>query len=141
MDIEQLKSNFKEIGYVPNIGRIAFEELANTLITTERLIYVMEGNCKSTIGLLLATDIRVLFVGCSPLRKSVIEKFSYEAIASNEFSEGIYSVAGTIKVQSSGKSITVEGCDPKESVKFIKTVKQFIIDRNINNGNITDSKS
>jgi hypothetical protein len=141
MDIKQLKSVFEKLGYVPNTGRIAFEELANTLITTERLIYVMEGNCKSTVGLLVATDIRVLFVGCSPLKRSVIEKFSYEAIASNEFSESIYSVAGTIRVQSSGKSIVVEGCDPKESVKFIDTVKQIITDRNINNGNISDSKS
>jgi hypothetical protein len=141
MDIKQLKSVFQELGYIPNTGRIAFEELANALITTERLIYVMEGNCKSTVGLLVATDIRVIFVGCSPLKKSVIEKFSYEAIASNEFTEGIYAVAGTIRVQSSGRNIVVEGCDPKESQKFINTVKQIIIDRNTNNGNISDSKS
>jgi hypothetical protein len=141
MDIKQLKSVFEELGYVPNTGRIAFEELANTLITTERIIYVMEGNCKSTVGLLVATDIRVLFVGCSPLKKSVIEKFTYEDIASNEFTDGIYEISGTIEIKSSGKKIIVEGCDPKESVKFIDTIKQIIIDRNINNGNISDSKS
>jgi hypothetical protein len=115
---QQLVEAFKRIGYTPDTGKIAIRTLANTLSTNERVLAIIEGACESTVGLLVATDIRVLFVGCSPLKDSVIKRISYNEISSIHFKETAFP-AGDIEIQKNVESIKIVGCDIKKSKPFI----------------------
>lgn len=125
---EQLEKAFDRIGYAPNTGKIALRTLANTLSSNERVLAVIEGASESTVGVLVATDLRVLFVGCSPLKDSVIRTVGYNEVSSIRHMETEFPCA-EIEIQKSVETIKIIGCDAKQSVTFTDLVHELSEDR------------
>jgi hypothetical protein len=124
-NLNKLKEAFERIGYSPNTGKIAFDRLSNILNSSEIILHILEGSHESTVGVLVATDLRLLYVGCSPLKDSVIESLSYEKIESIQFKKGEMPISGSVEIKEA-ENIVVKGVSPKEAHDFIEKVNILI---------------
>lgn len=125
---QQLVESFKSIGYQPNTGGIALKTLSITLSSDERILEIIEGGCENTVGVLVATDIRLLYVGCSPLKDSVIKSINYHEISSLYFKESPFP-SGSIVIYKSSECIKVAGCDIEKSTSFIDLITNISQER------------
>ncbi|MBX9853074.1 MAG: PH domain-containing protein [Cytophagaceae bacterium] len=121
--IDHLNSRFKQIGYTPKSGAIAFTLLAQTLKKKEVVLYLLEGSIGNTIGYLIATDKRVFYAGIDKHKSPMLEHMNYSDI------ENIKSVTTRlpsvdILISSrKGKEFRIKGCEPKDGNKFVKLLR------------------
>jgi hypothetical protein len=123
--VDHLNARFKQIGYVPQFGTIAFEDLVRSLKEKETVLYLLEGSIHNTLGFLIATDLKVFYVGVNKYKQPVLEIINYNDINSIDLIKTeLPSVE--ISIQSANnKSFEIKGCDSRDAAKFVKLIKYF----------------
>lgn len=124
----KLEDFFKELDFHPDTGKIALRTLSNTLSSNERVLDIIQAGSESTVGVLVATEMRVLYVGCSPLRDSIIKTFGYCDIVSIERKDTEFP-STEIEICCSTGSFSAVGCPIDKSKKFVRTVNEIMEDR------------
>ncbi len=122
--IDHLNNRFKQIGYVPQSGAIAFNLLAQSLQEKEVVLYLLEGSIHNTLGYLIATDIRVFYAGINKHKIPMLEHINYSDITSIE-SVKITKVP-SIEIlisDNNDQEFRIKGCEPKDGAKFVKLLK------------------
>jgi hypothetical protein len=123
--VDHLNARFKQIGYVPQFGTIAFEDLVKSLNEKETVLYLLEGSIHNTLGFLIATDIKVFYVGVNRHKKPVLEVINYQDISSIDLIKtDLPSVEISIR-SNHDKSFEIKGCDSRDAAKFVKLIKYF----------------
>lgn len=125
---DKLKEYFEKLDFHPDTGQIALRILSETLTSDESVVDIIQGGCDSTVGVLVATDLRVLYVGCSPLRDNIIKAIGYCDIVSIERKDTEFPSA-EIEINRSGDSFKVVGCHLDKSKHFVRTVNELVKDR------------
>lgn len=122
--IEHLNARFRQIGYTPKSGAIAFNLLAQSLQDHEMLLYLLEGSMYNTLGYLIATDTRVFYAGVDKHKLPMLEHIDYYDIESIQQHQPsmIPSVEIMIKAKD-GTEILIKGCEPKDGNKFVKLIR------------------
>jgi hypothetical protein len=123
--VDHLNTRFRQIGYVPQFGNIAFEDLVKSLNEKETVLYLLEGSIHNTLGFLIATDLKVFYVGVNRHKQPVLELIDYKEITSiNLIRTELPSVEISIKCDIN-KSFEIKGCESRDAAKFVKLIKYF----------------
>lgn|SRR5690606_29518049 len=120
--IDHLNTRFRQIGYVPQSGAIAFNLLAQTLKKKEIVLYLLEGSIHNTLGYLIATDIRVFYAGVDKHKSPMLEHINYEDIENIESVNTMLPSVEIIIKSKNGKEFRIKGCDPSDGKKFVKLI-------------------
>jgi hypothetical protein len=121
--IEHLNSRFKQIGYTPKAGAIAFNLMAQSLKKKEVVLYLLEGSIGNTIGYLIATDLRIFYAGIDKHKQPMLEHMDYGQI---EDIESVTTRLPSIDIlirSRKGDEFRIKGCEPKDGNKFVKLIR------------------
>lgn len=121
--IDHLNTRFKQIGYVPQSGSIAFSLLAQSLKEKEVVLYLLEGSIHNTLGYLIATDSRIFYAGIDRHKKPMLEHINYEEIESIESAVTLMPSIDIIINSKSENEFIIRGCEPKDGNKFVKLIR------------------
>ena len=124
--IEHLNLRLKQIGYEPEYGSLAFNDLTKSLKNNESVLYLLEGSIKNSLGFLIATDLRIFYIGVNKHKSPIIAHIKYEDITSVENTNE--SIIPTSEIMINGKDdqhIKIMGCEEEAAEKFVKLVKYF----------------
>jgi hypothetical protein len=122
---KQLSERFKELGFKPESGKIALIDLAIALEPSEGVFQAIDASFRTTVGLLVATETRVVYAGASFIKESVIEKIPYEAITAIDFSHSPIP-SGDIIITHHDRKTTIAACSPEDAKRFIIKAKEII---------------
>jgi hypothetical protein len=123
--VEHLNTRFKQIGYVPQYGAIALDDLVKSLKEKESVLYLLEGSIHNTLGFLIATDLKVFYVGVDKHKSPVLELIKYEDIASIDLIKTDIPSVEILIIKKDKANFEIKGCDSKDAVKFVKLIKYF----------------
>ncbi len=123
--INQLFKRFKQMKYSPVTGEIVFQPLANELNPDETILKLIEGAFQKTLGILLATDLRIFYIGINRFNKTTLEQIRYENIISVTISEPKIISAEVIIHSKNLAPIVVKGCDYNEARQFVELIKML----------------
>lgn len=121
--IDHLNTRFKQIGYVPKSGAIAFNLLAQSLKEKEIVLYLLEGSVHNTLGYIIATDQRVFYAGVDKHKKPMLEHINYSDVASIEDNQTLLPSVEIVITSRTGQQIKIKGCEPKDGNKFVKLIR------------------
>lgn len=122
---EQLHSRFQQIGYSPNIGQIAIEELAESLDKDETVFQLLEGSVQNTLGFALATDLRIFYIGIDKHKNCRFEQLEYTQVKSIETREIWPSSSEILIYTHNGNELKVRGCEQEVAAEFVELVKML----------------
>lgn len=121
--IDHLNTRFKQIGYVPKSGAIAFNLLAQSLQNKEIVLYLLEGSVHNTLGYIIATDKRVFYAGVDKHKKPMLEHINYSDVASIDDQQTLLPSVEIVITARNGQQIKIKGCEPKDGNKFVKLIR------------------
>jgi len=121
--IEHLNSRFRQIGYEPKSGAIAFNLLAQTLKQSEVVLYLIEGSIHNTLGYLIATDRRIFYAGIDRHKKPMLEHINYEDIDAIEDLDTLLPSIDILITSKKGNQVKIKGCEPSDGNKFVTLIK------------------
>jgi len=124
--IVNINTRFSEIGYQPNLGKIAFNDLAKSLRSDETILNVVEGAISNTLGVAIATDTRVFYVGVNKHHQPVLEQLIYEDIVGIEVTKSMFVSVELIVHTKSKKEIRLKGCDPERAAEMVELINLLI---------------
>jgi hypothetical protein len=127
--VDHLNARFKQIGYVPQFGNIAFEDLVRSLKEKETVLYLLEGSIHNTLGFLIATDLKVFYVGVNRHKQPVLELINYQDITSIELIKTELPSVEIFIHAKDNKSFEIKGCESRDAAKFVKLIKYFCEDQ------------
>jgi hypothetical protein len=125
--LSDVYKRFKQMRYKPVTGAVAFEPLAHELNEDETMLKLLEGSFHSTVGLFIATDIRIFYIGINKLNDVVLEQVAYEEIESINISEPKFiSVEISIKTNHH-HDLIIKGCDYQEGKEFVELIRMLTV--------------
>ncbi|MCR6642835.1 MAG: PH domain-containing protein [Sporocytophaga sp.] len=124
--IINITTRFSEIGYQPNLGKIAFNDLAKSLRSDETILNVVEGAISNTLGIAIATDYRVFYVGVNKHHQPVLEQLIYDDIVGIEVTKSMFVSVELIVQTKSKKEIRLKGCDPERAAEMVELINLLI---------------
>ncbi|MCU0416593.1 MAG: PH domain-containing protein [Cytophagaceae bacterium] len=123
---EKISERLSQLGYVPQTAAIAYDTFLKSLKPEENILYLMEGSIKNTIGFIVATDLRLYYVGIGRHAQPFLELLDYNDIASIVFQDS-HPPSPATKVQVTTKSkhegFLIKGCDRTQSAEFVELIK------------------
>jgi|GEM_PF-1568470 len=124
--IEHLNLRLKQIGYEPEYGSLAFNDLTKSLKNNESVLYLLEGSIKNSLGFLIATDLRIFYIGVNKYKSPVIAHIDYDEITSVEcIHESIIPSSEILINGKDNQHIKIMGCEPESAEKFTKLINYF----------------
>ena len=137
--IRELKGYLTLKGFdVGSLGTREFQILPEVLFEDELPIGVLSGSLDGSLGLLLATDRRLMFVDKKFLSARV-EDFRYDNV--NAIQYELKMTSGVVTIVSSGISMKIENVMPKEQVHgFCSKVRERLETNPTNENEHRDTK-
>jgi hypothetical protein len=123
--VEHLNARFKQIGYVPQYGTIALDDLVKSLREKESVLYLLEGSIHNTLGFLIATDLKVFYVGVDKHKSPVLELIKYEDIVSIDLIRTELPSVEILITKNDKRNFEIKGCESRDALKFVKLIKYF----------------
>lgn len=125
--LNDLYKRFKQMKYAPATGVLAFDALAHALGREETMLKLLEGNFHTSVGLFIATDLRIFYVGINRFNETALEQINYEDIVNIEISEPKFiSVEITVRPKN-GHPLKIKGCDYSEGKEFVELLKMLTL--------------
>jgi hypothetical protein len=123
--VEHLNARFKQIGYVPQYGSIALDDLVKSLREKESILYLLEGSIHNTLGFLIATDLKVFYIGVDKHKNPIIELIKYEDIDTIDLIKTDLPSVEILLTKNDKRNFEIRGCDSRDAIKFVKLIKYF----------------
>lgn len=125
--LSDIYKRFKQMKYAPATGVLAFDALAHALGREETMLKLLEGNFHTSIGLFIATDLRIFYVGINRFNETTLEQIHYEDVLNIQISEPKF-ISVEITVQSrGGHKLTIKGCDYSEGKEFVEILRMLTL--------------
>jgi hypothetical protein len=118
----QQEEKYLNLEFNTECGKIALIYLTTILETDEIILEAIGASCHSTVGLLVATDSRLVYAGVSLIKESVTKRISYKNISSIDFMQS-FTPTGEIIVMHNEK--TVFAASPGDAKKIIVKIKEI----------------
>lgn len=116
---EKISSRLSQLGYVPQTAAIAFDIFLKSLKPDETILYFLEGSIKNTLGFVVATDMRVYYVGIDKHAHPFMESILYKDISNISVRESFLpSTEITVHTKSKFNDIKVKGCDSHSAREY-----------------------
>ncbi|TAH26558.1 MAG: hypothetical protein EAZ07_03630 [Cytophagales bacterium] len=126
-ELSDIYKRFKQMKYAPVTGGITFEALAHALVKEETMLKLLEGNFHATVGLIIATDLRIFYIGVNMYNQTTIEQIQYEDIVKIDITEPKF-ISVEISIHSRNEKIlTVKGCDYSEGKEFVELIRMLTL--------------
>lgn len=110
--LEQIRDSLKRVDGISGfLGRKEIKELPSILWEDELPETLVQGNYNNSIGVLFATNKRLLFVDKGMLGGLKVEDFPYDKITSIQYETGI--LMGRLTIFASGNRAEITQCDKK----------------------------
>ncbi len=123
--LEEIKAQIGRIDAPSRIlGRREINELPNILWEDEVVEKIVQGSYAKGIGVLVATNKRLIFVDKGLMGKIRVEDFAYDKISSIQYSTGI--VFGKITIFTSGNKADIENVEKQQARGFSEYVRARI---------------
>lgn len=115
--LEQVKTQIEKIdGLSKFIGRREVKELPNILWENENIENLIQGTYNNGNGILVATDIRLIFIDKGLVFGLKVEDFPYDKISSIQYSTGV--LLGKLTIFASGNKAIIDNVDKKRVRAF-----------------------
>lgn len=125
--LTDIYKRFKQMRYAPVTGGLAFDSLAHALGKEETMLKLLEGNFHTTVGLFIATDLRIFYIGVNKYNETTLEQIHYEDIVSINITEPKFiSVEISINTKNS-QPLTIKGCDYSEGKEFVELLRMLTL--------------
>lgn len=125
--LSDIYKRFKQMKYAPVTGGIAFDALAHALSKDETILKLLEGNFHTTVGLFIATDLRIFYIGVNKYNDTTLEQVNYENIISISITEPKF-ISVEISINTSTKlDLTIKGCDYSEGKEFVELLRMLTL--------------
>lgn len=123
--LEEIKTQIQHIDGVSKLlGRKEIKELPNILWEDEIVEKMVQGQYNTGIGILVATNKRLLFVDKGLIYGLHVEDFPYDKITSIQYKTGL--LYGEIKIFASGNKADIGGIIKKQTRDFAEYVRARI---------------
>ncbi|EFU69158.1 phage protein [Aliarcobacter butzleri JV22] len=137
--LEQIKSQITNLDNISKFGgKKEIKELPSILWEDEIIKKLEEGMYKNGIGLLVATNKRLIFVNKSIFSLKV-EDFGYDKITSIEYKKGL--LMGEITIYASGNRAEITSMGKNEAQNFAEFIRANLGEINKEQKNDTLSKA
>ena len=123
--VEHLNARLKQIGYVPQYGSIALDDLVKSLKEKESVLYLLEGSIHNTLGFLIATDLKVFYIGVDKHKRPALELIKYEDIDTIDLIKTELPSVEIRIIKKDKANFEIKGCESRDAVKFVKLIKYF----------------
>lgn len=120
---EKITERLNQLGYVPQTAAIAYDTFLKSLKPDETILYLMEGSIKNTIGFIVASDMRLYYVGIGRHGKPFLELLDYndiDQISFQEYQAPALEVLVTTKSQH--EQFHIKGCDRQQAQDFVELI-------------------
>lgn len=128
--IEAINKRFKQMKYTPATGGIVFDSLVMSLNEDETMLKLLEGNLHSSVGLIIATDLRIFFIGVNLHNETKITQVFYDDIASIHLSEPVFISSVVTLTTNQSQQLVVKGCDYNEAKDFVELIRMLTLYNN-----------
>lgn len=125
--INKLYNRFKQLNYTPVTGGIAFDALVHELQKDETILKLIEGSVHNSVGLMIATDLRIFFIGLNRFNKTTLEQIGYDDITSIEITEPKFISTELMLNNKDGEFIKIKGCDYQEAKEFVELIRMLTL--------------
>lgn len=120
--LEEIK---KQIGSLDSasklLGRKEIKELPNILHDDERVERIVQGMYNNGIGVLVATNKRLVFVDKGLIAGVKVEDFPYDKISSIQYKTGL--LFGDITIFASGNKAEISQIEKKQTRDFAESIR------------------
>jgi hypothetical protein len=122
---EDIQNQLKSLSVGDELfGRKEIKELPNILWGNERLQKLVVGIYNSNMGMLVATDKRLIFIDKGLLYGLKVEDFGYDKISSIQYELGIF--MGDITIYTSNNRATITHITKQQAKDFCDHVRNYI---------------
>ena len=117
-----------QLGYSPDFAVLAYDKFVKSLKSDETILYLMEGSIKNSIGVIVATDKRIYYIGVDKHNNTLQEDIGYNDIIFINGKDTPW-VTMEIRVQTDSKfeELVVKGCSNEEGKQFIELIRLLTI--------------
>ena len=123
--LEEVKSQIEHLGGATKLlGFKEIKELPKILWEDEQVEKLVQGRYGKGIGILVATNKRLIFVDKGLIYGLRVEDFPYDKISSIQYETGL--VYGEIKIFASGNKADIEHVNKKHAKNFAEYVRARI---------------
>ena len=127
--LEQVKTQIQKIdGLSKFVGRREIKELPNILWENENVENLIQGTYNNGNGILVATNIRLIFIDKGLVFGLKVEDFPYDKISSIQYSTGI--MLGKLTIFASGNKAIIDNVDKKRVRVFGDYLRNKITSNN-----------
>lgn len=125
-NIQKINTRFSQIGYNPHFGKIAFSDLAKNLKSEETILNVVEGSMNNFLGVGVATDLRIFYVGINKRGSMFLEQVSYEDVKSASL-EGSQFVSVSLVIHTRNQfPFKIKGCEPSRAEEMAELINMLV---------------
>lgn len=112
LSLEQIQQQIKDAcGLDSSLWKREVKELPSILAADEAVEAILQGIYSNSLGVLVATTSRILFVDKGMFGGLKVEEFHYEKISSVQFETGL--LQGKLKIFTSGNAAEISNCDKR----------------------------
>lgn len=124
-DLEQIKTSIRNIdGASKLLGRKEIKELPSILWEDENIERLVQGVYNSGLGILVATNKRLIFIDKGLVYGLKVEDFPYDKITSIQYKTGL--LMGEITIFASGNKADISQIEKKRTRNFAEYVRARI---------------
>ncbi len=133
--LDEIKSQIKGIGGLDSfLGRREIKELPNVIWHDERVENIVQGSYNNGLGILIATNKRLVFVDKGMFFGLKVEDFPYDKISSIQYETGL--LLGSITIFTSGNKAVIDNVEKSKARSFgdwirarISTAKENVLEQ------------
>ncbi len=125
--LDEIKAEIKKLSLdnIPAfLGKREISELPAILSDTEKINHMVQGTYDHGNGILVSTNIRLIFIDKGILFGLKVEDFPHEKISSIQYETGL--IFGTIKISTSGNTAKIENVEKASARNFCEFVRNYI---------------
>jgi len=117
-----------QLGYSPQHAAVAYDNFIRSLNPDETILYLMEGSIKNTLGVIVATDKRIYYIGVDKHKSPLLEHIDYNDIIFITGKETPWtSMEIKVKTETKYDELVIRGCDKNTGTEFIELVRLLTI--------------
>jgi hypothetical protein len=117
-----------QLGYSPEYAAVAYDNFIKSLKFDETILYLMEGSIKNTLGVIVATDKRIYYIGVDKHKSTLQEHINYDDIIFITGKESPWtSMEIKVKTETKYDELIIRGCDKDTGKEFIELIRLLTI--------------
>jgi hypothetical protein len=117
-----------QLGYAPDHAAVAYDNFIRSLKSDETILYLMEGAIRNTLGVIVATDKRIYYIGVDKHKSPMQQHVDYDDIIFITGKETPWtSMEIKVKTETKYDELLIRGCEKNTGKEFIELIRLLTI--------------